>query len=107
MYASTLTCMDVIAAVLPSALIVILTLREAGKIIGERFTFIARTFVHGITGSLIMVVAIYAWYYVSASFSPVLRLAVSVILGSSVYVAFLWMTRRELFYEVRELITRR
>ncbi len=82
-------------------------LQGSRKIIGESFTFIARTLVPGITGSLIMVLAIYAWQYASASFSPVLRLAVSVVLGSSVYVAFIWMTRRELFYEVRELITRR
>jgi len=95
-----------IAAMLPSTLIVFLTFREAGKIIGESFTFIARTLVPGISGSLIMVLAIYAWYYISASFSPVLRLAVSVVLGTSVYVAFLWLTRKELFYEVRELITR-
>ncbi len=84
-----------------------LTFSEAGKIIGESFTFIARTFVPGLTGSLIMVLAIYAWYYASSSFSPVPRLTVSVIIGSSVYVAFLWLTRRELFYDVRELITRR
>ncbi len=96
-----------IAAVLPSALIVFLTFREAGKIIGESFTFIARTFVPGLTGSMIMVLAINAWQYASASFSPVLRLAVSVVLGTSVYVAYLWWARRELFYEIRELIGRR
>ncbi len=96
-----------IAAMLPSALIIFLTFREAGKIIEERFTYITRTLVPGITGSLIMVLAIYAWQYMSASFSPVLRLSFAVILGSIVYVAFLWLTGRELFYEVRELITRK
>ena len=96
-----------IAAMLPSALIVFLTFREAGKIIEESFASIIRSFAPCITGSLIMVMAIYAWNYTSASFSPVLRLAVSVVLGASVYVAFLWVVRRELFYEIRELITRR
>lgn len=33
-----------------------------------------------------------------------LRLAVSVMLGASVYVAYLWLMRRELFYEIRKLI---
>jgi O-antigen/teichoic acid export membrane protein len=65
-----------IAAMLPSALIVFLTFREAGKI------------------------------YASASFSLFLRLGVSIVLGASVYAAFLWITRKELFYEIRELIAR-
>ncbi|MCX9011781.1 MAG: oligosaccharide flippase family protein [Candidatus Methanoperedens sp.] len=96
-----------IAAMLPSALIVFLTFREAGMIIEESFASIIRSLAPCITGSLIMVMAIYAWNYVSASFSPILRLAVSVILGASVYVAFLWLARKELFYEIRGLITRR
>jgi O-antigen/teichoic acid export membrane protein len=96
-----------IAAALPSALIVFLTFREAGKIIKESFAYIAISFVPGITGSLIMVLAIYAWQYVSASFSPVLRLGVSTVLGASVYAAFLWITRKELFYEIKELAAKR
>ncbi|MDP3105664.1 MAG: polysaccharide biosynthesis C-terminal domain-containing protein, partial [Candidatus Methanoperedens sp.] len=96
-----------IAATLPSLLIVFLTLREAGKIIGESFTFIAKTFVPSIMGSLVMVVGIYAWYYVSAGLSPVLRLVGSVVIGVAVYVGFLWMTKRELFYEIRELVGRK
>ena len=63
-----------IAATLPSVLVVVLTLREAGKIIGESFGFIAKTFVPSIMGSLVMVVGIYVWYYVSAGISHVLRL---------------------------------
>jgi O-antigen/teichoic acid export membrane protein len=96
-----------IAAALPSALMVFLTFKEAGKIIEESFAYIARSFVPGITGSLIMVMAIYAWQYAAASFSPVLRLAVSVVLGASVYIAFLWLTRKELFYEIKELAAKR
>jgi len=96
-----------IAAMVPSALVVVLTLREAGKIIGESFGFIARTFVPSIMGSLVMVVGIYAWYYVSSELSPVLRLGGSVVIGTVVYVGFLWMTRRELFYEIRELVGRK
>ena len=96
-----------IAATLPSVLVVVLTLREAGKIIGESFGFIARTFVPSIMGSLVMVVGIYAWYYVAAGLGPVLRLGVSVVIGTVVYVGFLWITKRELFYEIRELVGRK
>ena len=96
-----------IAAILPSVLVVFLTLREAGKIIGESFGFIAKTFVPSIMGSLVMVVGIYAWYYVSDGLSPVLRLGGSVVIGAVVYVGFLWMTGRELFYEIRELVGRK
>ncbi|MDO8725078.1 MAG: polysaccharide biosynthesis C-terminal domain-containing protein [Candidatus Methanoperedens sp.] len=96
-----------IAATLPSVLVVFLTLREAGKIIGESFGFIAKRFVPSIMGSLVMVVGIYAWYYVAAGLSPVLRLGGSVLVGVVVYVGFLWMTRRELFYEIRELVGRK
>ncbi|MDO8725079.1 MAG: lipopolysaccharide biosynthesis protein [Candidatus Methanoperedens sp.] len=96
-----------IAATLPSVLVVVLTLREAGKIIGESFGFIAKTFVPSIMGSLVMVVGIYAWYYVAAGLGPGLRLGGSVVIGMVVYVGFLWMTRRELFYEIRELVGRK
>ena len=92
---------------LPSVLVVVLTFREAGKIIGESFGFIARTFVPSIMGSLVMVVGIYAWYYVAAGLGPVLRLGVSVVIGTVVYVGFLWITKGELFYEIRELVGRK
>lgn len=95
-----------IAVVLPSTLIVFLTFREAGKIIEENFMYIARPLLPAIAGSIIMLLAIGGWQYISIALSPVLRLAVSVVLGVSVYVAFLWVVRRELFYEIRELITR-
>ncbi len=96
-----------IAAMLPSVLIVFLTFREAGKIIGESFSFIARTFVPAIMGSLVMLLGIYTWYYVSDALSPVLRLGGSVVIGAVVYVGFLWMTRKELFYDIRELVGRK
>jgi hypothetical protein len=43
-----------IAAMLPSLLVVVLTLHEAGKIIGESFGYIARNFVPTVIGSVIM-----------------------------------------------------
>jgi len=94
------------AALIPSTLIVFLTLREAGKIIEEDFLYIAKTFIPGIVGSLIMMSVIYAWSYMAVGFSPLLRLAFSIIFGLVVYVGFFWITKKELFYEMKELVMR-
>lgn len=96
-----------IAATLPSVLVVVLTLREAGKIIGENFTYIARNFVPAIIGSLIMAFSIWGWQDIAAGFSPVVRLAVSVVVGVAVYVGYLWWMNREIFYEIRKLVGRK
>ena len=96
-----------IAAMLPSALVVVLTLHEAGKIIGENFTYIARNFVPGIIGSLIMALSIWGWQDISAALSPVVRLAVSIVIGILIYIGYLWWMNREIFYEVRELVGRK
>jgi len=96
-----------IAAMLPSALVVVLTLHEAGKIIGENFTYIARNFLPGIIGSLIMALSIWGWQDISAALSPVVRLAVSIVIGILVYVGYLWWMNREIFYEIRELVGRK
>ena len=96
-----------IAAMLPSALVVVLTLHEAGKIIGENLTYIARNFVPGIIGSLIMALSIWGWQDISAELSPVVRLAASIVIGILVYVGYLWWINREIFYEIRELVGRK
>jgi O-antigen/teichoic acid export membrane protein len=93
-----------IAVMLPSILIVFLTFREAGKIIEESPIHIARLFVPGIQGSLIMLFVIYAWFYISASLSPIIRLLCSVFFGSFIYVTFLLLTRKELFNEIKSII---
>jgi O-antigen/teichoic acid export membrane protein len=92
------------AALIPSILILFLTFKEAGKIIEEDFFYIAKTFVPGIVGSSIMVSVIYAWSYVSVTFTPFLRLAFSIILGLMVYIGFFWITRRDMFYELKDLV---
>jgi len=61
----------------------------AGKIIGENFTYIARNFVHGIIGSLIMALTIWGWQDIAVGLSPVIRLAVSIVIGAAVYVGYL------------------
>ncbi|GFO96766.1 export protein [groundwater metagenome] len=96
-----------IAAMVPSALVVFLTLNEAGKIIGESFTYIARNFVPAIIGSLIMALAIWGWQEFAVGLSPVIRLAVSVVVGVLVYVGYLWWMNREIFFEIRGLVGRK
>jgi PST family polysaccharide transporter/lipopolysaccharide exporter len=96
-----------VAAMLPSLLVVVLTLHEAGKIIRENFTYIAWNFVPAIIGSLIMAVSIWGWQEVAVGLSPIVRLAVSVVVGGAVYVGYLWWRNREIFYEVKGLVGRK
>lgn len=96
-----------IAAMLPSTVVVVLTFKEAAKLIEETSANIAKLFVPSITGSLLMVLAIYAFQYSSDLLSPVLRLSFSIILGSCVYIAFLWLTQKDMLYEIRGMMTRR
>jgi lipopolysaccharide exporter len=96
-----------VTAMLPSLLVVFLTLHEAGKIIGESFDYIARNFVPAVIGSLIMAVAIWGWQVLAVGLSPVVRLAVSVVVGGAVYVGYLWWRNKEIFYEVKGLVGKR
>jgi len=96
-----------VAVMLPSVLVVVLTLHEAGKIIGECFTYIARNFVPAIIGSLIMALSIWVWQDFSGGLSPVIRLGASIVIGAAVYVGYLWWRNREIFYEIRGLVGRR
>jgi O-antigen/teichoic acid export membrane protein len=95
------------AALIPSTLNIFLTFREAGKIIEEDFFYIAKTFIPGIVGSFVMVAVIYAWSYMAVSFSPFVRLAFSIIFGLVIYVGFFWITKKEMFYELKELVGRK
>jgi PST family polysaccharide transporter/lipopolysaccharide exporter len=96
-----------VAAMPPSLLDVVLTLHEAGKIIGENFTYIGRNFVPAIIGSLIMALALWGWQEIAVGLSPLIRLAVSVMVGGAIYVGYLWWRNREIFYEVEGLEGRR
>jgi PST family polysaccharide transporter/lipopolysaccharide exporter len=96
-----------VAAMPPSLLDVVLTLHEAGKIIGENFTYIGRNFVPAIIGSLIMALALWGWQEIAVGLSPLIRLAVSVMVGGAIYVGYLWWRNREIFYEVKGLEGRR
>jgi len=94
-----------VAAALPSALLVFISFREAGRIIEESSTRILASLLPGITGSLIMVITIELMRYTFNPLSPVYALASSVILGSLVYIAFLYLTQKEELDEIKQLIT--
>jgi O-antigen/teichoic acid export membrane protein len=96
-----------IAAMIPSFFILFLTFREAGKIIDENFIYIARPLMPAFVGSGVMMIAIWEWQDISAALSPVVRLAVSIVIGILVYVGYLWWMNREIFYEIRELVGRK
>jgi O-antigen/teichoic acid export membrane protein len=94
-----------VAALLPSILIVFLTFREAGKIIKESFMFILRPLLPFLVGSVILVLSIELLHHI-LPLKPSYMLAASVILGSAVYFVFLWLTQKELIYEIKELVTK-
>ncbi len=96
-----------VAVMIPSFFILLLSLKEVGKIIKEKFIVIIKSFTHFTTGSLIMALAINTLYYFSYSFSPFLRLSFSIIIGSVIYITFIWFTCKDLILEIKIMITRR
>jgi O-antigen/teichoic acid export membrane protein len=94
-----------IAATIPSVLIVFLTLKEAGMIIEESLSNIARSFTPGIIGSFIMALSIWIWQDFAAGLSPIMRIVSSIIIGALVFVGCLWWMNKEIFYEIKGLVT--
>jgi len=82
-------------------------LHEAGKIIGENFTYIARNFVPAITGSLIMALSIWVCQDFAVGLSPVIRLGASIVIGAAVYIGYLWWMNKEIFYEIRGILKKK
>ena len=95
------------AALIPSILCIFLTFREAGKIIEEDILSIVRSFFPAIAGSLTMVIVIYAWSFFSIGLPPLIRLAFSIIFGLVVYIGFFWITKKEMFYELKDLVMKK
>jgi hypothetical protein len=54
-----------------------------------------------------MALTIWSWQDIAGELSPVVRLAVSVVVGGAVYVGYLWWRNKEIFYEVKELVGRK
>ena len=92
------------AAAVPSALMLILTFNEAGKIIGESSLSIAKTLLPAASGSIIMVSLIMILQNLISSLSPLLILSLSISLGAVSYFVFLWLTQKEELDEIKRLI---
>jgi hypothetical protein len=54
-----------------------------------------------------MALTIWSWQDIAGGLSPVVRLAVSVVVGGAVYVEFLLWRNREIFYEDKGLVGRK
>ena len=93
-----------IAAVIPSAMMVLLTFHEAGKIIDRSFLAIAKHIAPAAAGSLIMVSLVLLLQQLISNLSPALVLLLSIGLGAVSYFTFLWLTQKEELREIRQLI---
>lgn len=95
-----------VAVSVPSALMLILTFSEAGKILKVRFLYLVRTFVPGVVGSLIMVLVIVLLQYF-VNFSSAFVLLFSIVSGGVSYLVFLLIAQKETLLEILELLPAR
>jgi len=96
-----------IAAMLPSLLVVVLTLHEAGKIIGESFGYIARNFVPAIYW-----IFVYGRFYLGLAgccggFISYCQVSCFRLCWRGGLCGYLWLRNREIFYEVKGLVGRK
>ncbi len=93
-----------IAAAVPSALMLVLTFNEAGKIIGESLLSAAKTLLPASAGSIIMFSLIIILQKLCCSLPPLLILSSSIALGAVSYLVFLLLTQKEELDEIKRLI---
>ena len=93
-----------IAAAVPSALVLVITFHEAGKIIDKSFLAIVRTIVPAAAGSLIMLSLVLLLQQLISHLPPASVLVLSIGLGAVSYCVFIWLTQKEEIEEVRGLI---
>ena len=91
-----------IAAAVPSALVLVITFSEAGKIIDKNFLTIVRNIVPAAAGSLIMVSLVMMMQQLISHLPPALVLSIG--LGAVSYSVFIWVTPKEEIKEIRRLI---
>jgi len=92
-----------IAAAVPSALVLVITFHEAGKIIDKSFLAIVSTIVPAAAGSLVMLSLVLLQQLIS-HLPPALVLVLSIGLGAVSYSVFIWLTQKEEIGEIRRLI---
>lgn len=95
-----------IAAVIPSAMMVFLTFREAGKIIDRSFLTIIKNIVPAAIGSLVMLSLVLMLQQFVSHLTPVLVLVLSIGVGAVSYSGFIWLTQKKELEEIRQLIGR-
>jgi hypothetical protein len=83
-----------IAAVIPSAMMVLLTFHETEKIIDKSLLTIVKHIAPATSGSLIMVTLVLLLQQLISHLSPVLVLLLSICLGAVSYLTFLWLTQK-------------
>ena len=93
-----------IAAAVPSALVLVITFHEAGKIIDKSFLAIVRTIVPAAAGSLIMLSLVLLLQQLIFHLPPALVLVLSIGVGAVSYCVFIWLTQKEEIEEIRQLI---
>ncbi|MDW7775638.1 MAG: lipopolysaccharide biosynthesis protein [Methanosarcinales archaeon] len=93
-----------IAAVIPSAMMVLLTFHEAGKIIDKSLLAIVKHIAPAAAGSLIMVSLVLLLQQFISHLSPALVLLLSIGLGAVSYLVFIWSTQKDEIGEIRRLI---
>ncbi len=93
-----------IAAAVPSALVLVITFHEAGKIIDKSFLAIVRTIVPAAAGSLIMLSLVLLLQQLIFHLPPALVLVLSIGVGAVSYCVFIWLTQKEEIEEIRGLI---
>ncbi|NIA03304.1 MAG: oligosaccharide flippase family protein [Nitrospirae bacterium] len=93
-----------IAAVIPSAMMVVLTFHEAGKIIDRSFLAIVKHIAPAAAGSLIMVSLVLLLQQLISHLPPALVLLLSIGLGTVSYFTFLWLTQNGEIRDIRLLI---
>ena len=92
-----------IAAAVPSALVLVITFHEAGKIIDKSFLGIVKTIVPAAAGSLIMVSLVLLLQQLISHLTPALVLILSIGMGALSYSVFIWLTQKEEIGEIRRL----
>ena len=90
-----------IAAAVPSAMVVLLTFHEAGKIIDRSFLTIVKNIAPVAADSFIMVSLVMKLQQLTSHLSPALVLVFSIGQGAVSYGVFLWLTQKEEIREIR------
>ena len=96
-----------LGATIPSMFMIILTLREAGKIVKENTVEIARMLLSTVLSAMIMVSGLFVFQQIFIfMLPPYLKLFYSIAIAIFLYSGCIWFLDREILYELQSLINR-